>query len=111
MTGQSRRPTIDAAPSPIHGQGVFARSPIPAGCFIGTYKGTPTDEDGTYVLWVQDDEGGQWRGVDGLNVLRYLNHSSTPNAEFDGLDLYALRPIQTDEEVTIDYGPWFQADE
>ena len=111
MTGQSSQPLVHAAKSSIHGQGVFACSTIGAGFLIGTYEGAPTDEDGTYVLWVQDNEDDQWRGIDGRNVLRFLNHSNTPNAEFDGLKLYALRAIQADEEITIDYGPWFRKDE
>jgi hypothetical protein len=54
------------------------------------------------VLWLVDEEGRQ--GYDGYGRLRFLNHSGTPNSEFDGLDLYAVRTIQPAEEITIHYG-------
>jgi len=40
----------------------------------------------------------------GKNLLRYLNHSSKPHAEFIGFELFAIRDINLDEEITIDYG-------
>ena len=89
--------------SPIHGKGVFAKKKIRKGTFLGTYEGQPTRKDDTYVLWV--DEEGTWVGIDGENELRWLNHSSRPNAEFDGADLFAIRTIQPDEEITFFYGP------
>ena len=62
-----------------------------------------------HVLWVEDTPE-NWVGYDGTNDLRFLNHSKTPNAELDGQDLYALQDIDTDEEITIDYGKWFEED-
>jgi len=91
---------VDA--SPIHGWGLFARARLPAGEFIGTYLGPWARQNGSHVLWVEDDDG-RWIGRRGLNRLRYLNHSARPNAEFDGFDLYARRAIRPDEEITIDY--------
>ena len=38
------------------------------------------------------------------NLLRYLNHSADPHAEFVGFELFAVRDIRPDEEITIDYG-------
>lgn len=96
------RQLVYVAPSPIHGKGLFARSPIGAGGFIGTYLGPPAKRNGSHVLWVESDHG--WIGRRGYNRLRYLNHSLRPNAEFDGFDLYARRRIRPDEEITIDYG-------
>ncbi|MFQ5557462.1 MAG: SET domain-containing protein [Acidimicrobiales bacterium] len=90
------------APSPIHGTGVFAVVDIARGTHIGTYHGRPTDTDGTHVLWVEHGSG--WRLTDGTGVLRWLNHSSRPNAEFDGVELYALSRIEAGTEVTIHYG-------
>lgn len=87
--------------SPIHGQGLFAAVAIDRGTYIGTYLGPPAKKNGSHVLWV--DAGDEWIGRRGFNRLRYLNHSPRPNAEFDGFDLYALRRIQPDEEITIDY--------
>ena len=94
---------VEAGDSPIHGTGVFATHTIPTGTLIGTYDGTPTCDDGTHVLWVETDDGG-WAGIEGTGTLRYLNHSRTPNVEFDGPSLYALRDIDAGEELLFDYG-------
>ncbi len=94
---------LDIAPSDIHGHGLFAARPLPVGTLIGIYEGPEVDYDGTYVLWVEEDEG-EWRGYDGRNCLKYLNHCGEPNAHMDGLECYALRDIGIGEEITIDYG-------
>jgi SET domain-containing protein len=96
------RDRVHRAPSPIHGQGCFARAPSSPGDYIGTYTGPAAQRDGTYVLWVSDD-GERWQGRSGRNLLRWLNHSDAPNAAFDGFDLYASRAIAPDEEITFDY--------
>lgn len=93
---------VEPRRSPIHGTGVFAINLITAGTLIDTYRGSPTVLDGTHVLWV--DSGAGFRGVDGAGVLRFLNHSRTPNTSFDGRDLYATRDIEADEELLFDYG-------
>jgi SET domain-containing protein len=103
------------ADSPIHGKGLFAGESIPEGAYIGFYEGTETQENGMYVLWVQQDssdgESGEevWSGFDGTGDLRFLNHSQPANCEMDGQDCYAARDIQPGEELTIDYGEWFEA--
>lgn len=96
--------------SRIHGKGLFARQFIPGESYLGAYDGPTTSENGMHVLWVQEPSG-EWIGRDGKNLLRYINHATTPNAEFDGFDLYALRDIQPDDEITIDYGDEFNTDE
>lgn len=96
------------AASPIHGQGLFAACDLRAGERIGRYEGVRTDEDGTYVLWVEDDVPGGWTGWDGRNELRFLNHARPANAEMDGRDCYAAVDIAEGEEITIDYGEWFE---
>ena len=93
------------APSEIHGTGLFARVTISKGEYIGTYEGPTAKRDGTYVLWVFEDEK-EPVGRSGRNLLRYLNHQDDGNAEFDGFDLYALSDIKPDEEITFDYGGW-----
>jgi SET domain-containing protein len=100
---------VYAAESPIHGTGLFARRAIAAGEYIGTYWGPTARRNGRYVLWVCDDREGEesWEGRSGRNLLRYLNHSRDCNAEFDGYDLYALRDIAPDEEITFYYGDEF----
>jgi len=101
---------VSVRPSRIHGSGLFAQAFIPAESYIGDYAGPPVTEDGTYVLWVEEDDG-SWSGVDGRNVLRYLNHNSSPNAELDGIELYALYDIERGEEITIHYGEdWDEGD-
>jgi hypothetical protein len=52
---------------------------------------------------VENDDG-KWYGINGKNMLRFLNHSKKPHAEFDGYDLYALRKITPGVEITINYG-------
>lgn len=97
-------PKVIIKDSPIHGLGVFARVDIPAFGYIGRYEGPSTDIDGMHVLWLYDDETESWYGVDGINEMRFLNHSDTPNAEWSDLDLYATRFIEAGEEITFDYG-------
>lgn len=93
-----------AAPSPIHGQGCFAKVQFAAGDCIGIFEGIAVDRDGPHVLWLYDAETGILTGRRGNNLLRWINHSDQPNAEFDGVHLYARRTIAIDEEITIDYG-------
>ena len=86
-----------------HGRGLFACRRFQPGSRIGRFEGRPTQRNGEHVLWLFDDDG----SVDGLlvtNDLRFLNHSSQPNAEIDGLDLYAIRNIQAGAEILIHYG-------
>lgn len=94
---------VTVRPSTVHGLGLFAQAPIPAEGYIGDYDGPVVDEDGRYVLWIESDSG-EWTGIDGRNALRYMNHSSTPNAELDGAGLYALIDIERGSEITIHYG-------
>lgn len=93
---------IRISPSQKDGQGVYAKTTIKKGQYIGEYKGPYTSENGKYVLWVEEDHGPV--GRDGKNALKYLNHSINPNAEFDGFLLFAIRDIAPHEEITIDYG-------
>lgn len=89
--------------STIHGSGLFARRIVKQGEYMGEYDGPVVFEDSSHVLWTEDSDD-VWIGRDGKNLLRYLNHSSDPDAEFIGFELYALRDIHPDEEITIDYG-------
>lgn len=97
------------ADSPVHGRGLFARHHIPASTWIGHYDGRQTSENGMHVLWVDEGQDADelWIGYDGINELRFLNHAKNPNAEMDGLELYAARDIDEGEEITIDYGEEF----
>jgi uncharacterized protein len=94
---------VYVATSCIHGRGVFAKRRIQKDEYIGSYAGPAAKRNGKYVLWLTDADGRE-HGVRGLNLLRYLNHASRPNAYFDGVDLYAERVIKRDEEISFDYG-------
>jgi D-alanine-D-alanine ligase-like ATP-grasp enzyme len=48
--------------------------------------------DELFILW--DNDPSEWAPQ---------NHSCNPNTAFDGLDVQALRTIQKDEELTLDY--------
>ncbi|MEE8314302.1 MAG: SET domain-containing protein-lysine N-methyltransferase [Myxococcota bacterium] len=89
--------------SSIHGKGVFAREPIGEGTVIGVYEGSEVERDGIYVLWIERDDG-SFYGIEGRNELRYLNHSSNPNADFDDEELSAVRTIAPGDEITLHYG-------
>ncbi len=89
--------------SGIHGEGLFSRTIIKQGDYMGEYDGPMVTENDSHVLWVEKYEE-VWVGRDGKNLLRYLNHSADPHAEFIEFKLYALCDISPDEEITIDYG-------
>jgi len=96
--------------SPIHGRGLFANRRIRLGAYVATFEGERTSQDGMHVLWTLDEDGNEI-GIEGRNALRFLNHSSTPNAEFIGDELHALRNIQSGTELTIHYGDdWEQVE-
>lgn len=99
-----KNPLVYVADSSIHGHGLFARRPIAAEEFIGSYTGPATQKDGMHVLWIWNEETERWEGINGKNEMRFLNHAGQPNADWWGTDLYALRPIARDEEITFDYG-------
>jgi len=85
--------------SGIHGKGLFARCDIEKDEVIGTIKYNPTEDDGPYVLWIED------HGVLVECELKYINHSSKANACYcEDLDVVAVKNIEKDEEITHDYG-------
>jgi len=104
MTGNCGNELVYTARSPIHGSGLFAARPLSAGQLIGVYEGPEVEDDGIYVLWIEDDTGEGWTGYNGENEMRFMNHADQPNAEMDGLYCYALNNIPPDAEITIDYG-------
>ncbi|MBL38874.1 MAG: SET domain-containing protein-lysine N-methyltransferase [Xanthomonadales bacterium] len=90
--------------SPIHGKGLFARKAIPNDTYVGTYEGPATQEDGMHVLWLYNEETDEWEGIDGRNEMRFLNHAGDPNADWWGIELYTIRDVAADEEITFHYG-------
>lgn len=97
---------VEVRDSGIHGKGVFAKTHIKEGDYIGFYSGEETDENSTYVLWITNEDGNEF-GIDGTSKLKYLNHSDEPNAGFDSQELYAERDINPGEEITFHYGDEF----
>jgi SET domain-containing protein len=98
--------------SPIHGYGVVATRDFSKGDVIVEVDGVLWQEDDPvddrYSLWIDD-------GVylDMVDQTRWINHSCDPNgeieAELDGQGgawarVVALRPIQSGQEITYDYG-------
>jgi len=104
MKKYDSNPLACVAESPIHGKGLFARIDIPEDTWIGTYEGPATKTDGMHVLWLYDEETGDWEGIDGKNEMRFLNHSPKPNAEWWDNELYSIRDIGKGEEITFHYG-------
>lgn len=85
--------------SPIHGKGLFAAKRIKADVVLGRLHGMLTDEDGTYVLWLNKNTG-----LEITNEFRFINHDSNPNCALTDTDVVTLRAIEKDEELTHDYG-------
>ena len=96
-------PGVECRDSAIHGKGAFATRVFRVGDPVGTYAGQPTNDDGMHVLWIEAYDG-EWHGIDGTGVLRWLNHSRNPNVEFAGPDLLAIEPIKPGDELTFHYG-------
>ena len=111
------------APSPLGGCGVFAIKDIPEGVnpFIGCddteYHSIPLSElteipPAVFNLMkdmlVLDDEENFWfsdRGIQGIDVSYFLNHSKTPNMVADplGENFFTNREIKAGEELYVDY--------
>ena len=97
---------------PGTGLGLFATDYFKKGEMVIEYTGKKittkkADTLGTKYLFEIDEK---WT-IDGsprTNLARYVNHACEPNceAEIDGTRIfyYAMRPIDSGEELTIDYG-------
>ena len=88
--------------SNIHGTGTMAARAYEKGEYIGTYWGFGTNKVTPYTLFL-DGANGEKLALEGRNLLRYINHSTDPNAEFKDTHLYATRDIAAGEELTFDY--------
>lgn len=118
-----RRETfITLKPSTIHGIGVFALCDIPKGCTNIFSKGVGnwitlsiTDVEAlpehsrnlveTYCLFDNDHYYVPDYGFKVMDMVNYLNHSSSPNVRSvnDGEQYEALRDIKAGEELLVDY--------
>jgi len=99
----------------VTGLGLFATKRIKRGAYIAAYRGrriTTEESDqreargARYMFalnkrWVID-------GSPRWNMARYINHSCRPNAKpvgrRSGIVIVALRPIESNEEITYNYG-------
>lgn len=110
-------------PSPVHGIGVFAIKDIPKGCRSIFSKGNggwvrlsfeeveqlPAHSRNlveTYCLYDETHYFVPDYGFKLMDLVLYLNHSSTPNIASinEGEEFEALRDIQEGEELLVDYG-------
>ena len=113
------RRKIEVRDSGVHGRGVYAAAPIPAGARIIEYSGErisweeaverhphdPAQPDHTFYFHI---DGGLV--IDGLyhgNSARWFNHACEPNCEADEVDgrvfIHALRDLSPGEELFYDY--------
>lgn len=100
--------------SGIHGKGLFARHSFEPGEFVGHYSSRPTKlaaDDHPHVMELYD-EAGLASCVIGIGNFRFVNHSSSPNLEFEDetLEFRAVRHISPGDELTWYYGDEFEAD-
>jgi SET domain-containing protein len=112
--------------SPIHGNGVFAATAIPAGVRLVEYRGRVitqvqadrrydgTSDSGHTFLFILNDDYVIDANFDG-NAARWINHSCDPNCEAvihehdhdrrrDRVMIETIRPIRAGEEISYDYG-------
>lgn len=110
-------------PSPIHGIGVFAIRDIPKGCRtifsegVGEWIRLPIKDVEqlpdhsrnlveTYCLYDENDYFVPSYGFKLMDLVLYLNHSSTPNIRSvdDGAFFEALADIKAGTELLVNYG-------
>ncbi len=114
---------ITIKPSPVHGIGVFALRDIPRGCKtifsrnVGEWIRVPiADIDNlpdhsrnlveTYCLYDETHYYLPDYGFKVMDLVNYLNHSSTPNVMSvnDGEYFESVRDISAGEELLVNYG-------
>ncbi len=114
---------ITLKPSPVHGIGVFALRDIPKGCKtlfsrnVGEWIRVPiSDIDQlpdqtrnmveTYCLYDETHYYLPDYGFKVMDLVNYLNHSSSPNviSVNDGEYFESLREIKEGEELLVNYG-------
>lgn len=123
LLAELRNETLIALkPSPIHGIGVFAIADIPAGCRslfskqeanwirlpIAEVDQLPEHSRNlveTYCLYDETDYFVPDYGFKIMDLVNYLNHSTTPNIASCNAGEYfeALRDIASGEELLVDY--------
>ncbi|MGQ9798292.1 MAG: SET domain-containing protein [Ignavibacterium sp.] len=102
--------------SNVHGKGIFTQVPINKDQRILLIEGEvinaaecirrENEENNVYIFWKDDNT---YIDASSTEKIKYINHSCNPNCYIDedengSLILVALRDIQPNEELTIDYG-------
>ena len=82
--------------------GVFSFVRFSRGDKIGRIKSRRVKEDGPYIIHYNYSDGREFR-YEPLNEFRFLNHSNKPNAEVVGMDVFALKVINPNDEITFYY--------
>ena len=107
---------VDVQTSPIDGHGVFAAEGIPARAKIGEIRGEAISVEEARIRATRHErimivELSARRAIDftkSSDPMRFTNHSCQPNARLcidnGRVEFYALRVIETGEELTVDYG-------
>lgn len=112
-----------AGMSPLHGIGLIAHEPIPAGTRIWTYRegfditltreqfealSPPAQRQALHYGWYIEANGCLMISADDD---RFTNHSDKPNTAWDGDEhVVATRDIRPGEELTLDYGEFHGTD-
>ena len=109
--------TLESKESSIDRLGCFSKVAIAGNSYIADYEGERISSDeavaresdphreGVYTFWLNDEFV-----IDGYekgNVLKYLNHSCTPNCTYaitnERIMIYSCQEIAAGSELTIDY--------
>ena len=90
--------TLSRRKSKIEGHGLFTDTIIKKNELIGEFEITESRYETKFSIVVDDI---RYRA---LGILKYSNHSSTPNARVDFPYMYAKRDIAANEEITWRYG-------
>ena len=125
LTKRGKSDFVEVRGSIIHGRGVYAVKPIPKEEYVIEYVGNRINKKESEKRALAQMEVAEKTGaaavyifnltkkwdLDGSvewNPARLINHSCEPNCEAiqEGKRIYiqALRDIETDEEITFDYG-------
>ncbi|CAN5430232.1 SET domain-containing protein-lysine N-methyltransferase [soil metagenome] len=118
-TFKTSQEKVEVRKSGVHGKGVYATAPLRKGERVVEYTGDrlpwkeamdlpPRDPTNPYhTFFFSLDNGNVIDAGRGGNDARWINHSCTPNCETEEKDdrifVYALRSIQTGEELFYDY--------
>ncbi|MGB0718901.1 MAG: SET domain-containing protein-lysine N-methyltransferase [Bdellovibrionales bacterium] len=93
-------------------KGLFATKYIPAGTMIGTYSGTEYKDEELkkrmnhpYLLRFTNSTGEEI-GIISDSILRFSNHSRTPNMAVRQNKFFTIKDVLKNEELTWNYGGW-----